>query len=160
MIDKSKRGFFRRLISPLKSSLYPPYYEKREDFLNCLNCQENQCVEACEEEIIQIVDNVPTLNFAYNGCTFCDECANVCGEVLKLEHKKEKINGEFIINFKKCLAWNNTLCYSCQDICQENAITYHGMFNPMIDTDKCTGCGFCVGVCPNDSIEIKILKEN
>nr|WP_236619495.1 4Fe-4S binding protein [Lebetimonas sp. JH369] len=30
------------------------------------------------------------------------------------------------------------------------------MFNPVIDLDKCTACGFCIGVCPNDSIEIII----
>jgi len=157
MIDKTKRNFFRRISSPFKSFLFPPYYEKKEDFLNCINCNEKSCVSACDENIIQIIDNVPVLNFAYNGCTFCDECAKVCEDILKIEHKKNKINGEFLINFKKCLAWNNTVCYSCQDICEENAISYNGMFNPIIDLDKCTACGFCIGVCPNDSIEVKVI---
>ena len=157
MIDKTKRNFFRRISSPFKSFLFPPYYEKKEDFLNCINCSEKSCVTVCPEKIIQIIDNVPVLNFAYNGCTFCDECAKACGNVLKIEHKKEKINGEFLINFKKCLAWNNTVCYSCQDICEENAISYTGMFNPIIDLDKCTACGFCISVCPNDSIEVRVI---
>jgi ferredoxin-type protein NapF len=154
MIDKSKRNFFRRVISPFKSFLFPPYYEKKEDFINCLECNEKSCVNACPEKIIQIIDNIPTLNFAFNGCTFCDECAKACGKVLKLENKREKINGDFLINYKKCLAWNNTICYSCQDICEENAINYKGMFNPVIDIEKCTACGFCISVCPADSIEI------
>lgn len=153
MIDKSKRNFLRRVTSP-KSFLYPPYYKEKGDFSKCLECEEKNCVNACPEKIIQIIDNVPTLNFAYKGCTFCDECAKACGNVLKLENKKEKINGELLINYKKCLTWNNTVCFSCQDICEENAIIYKGMFNPIINTDKCTACGFCIGVCPNDSIEI------
>jgi len=26
------------------------------------------------------------------------------------------------------------------------------MFNPVIDMDKCTGCGFCLGRCPTQAI--------
>lgn len=156
MINKSKRNFFRRVTSPFKSFLYPPYFEKKEDFLNCVECDEKACVSACPEKIIQIIDGIPILNFAFIGCTFCDECAKACGKVLKLENKREKINAQFLINYKKCLAWNNIICYSCQDICEKNAIIYKEMFNPVIDLEKCNGCGFCIGVCPNDSIEIII----
>ena len=151
--DLSKRLFFRRTFSP---SLYPPYYNKKEDILFCLDCIEKNCVNSCPEKIIQINNNIPTLNFTYSGCTFCDECAKACDKVLKIENKKECINAEFLINYKKCLAWNNIICYSCQDICEKNAIIYKGMFNPIIDLDKCNGCGFCISVCPNNSIEIKI----
>ncbi|WP_024791726.1 4Fe-4S dicluster domain-containing protein [Lebetimonas sp. JS138] len=154
MLDKSKRNFFRRVTSPFKSFLYPPYYKKKEDFLNCIECNEKACVKACPEKIIKLNNEIPILNFAFNGCTFCDECAKACGKVLKTEYKKNKINAEFIINTRKCLAWNNTICYSCQDICEKEAIIYKGMFNPVIDLDKCTACGFCIGVCPNDSIEL------
>ncbi|WP_024790613.1 MULTISPECIES: 4Fe-4S binding protein [unclassified Lebetimonas] len=155
MINRSKRNFFRRISSP-KSFIYPPYYEKKEDFLTCIECDEKACVNSCPEKIIELNNDIPVLNFAFNGCTFCDECARACGKVLKLEYKKDKINAQFLINYKKCLAWNNIICYSCQDICEKNAIIYKEMFNPVIDLKKCNGCGFCIGVCPNDSIEIII----
>jgi len=154
-----RRSFFRRVKnSPFKSFIYPPYYDKKEDFLKCSECETKDCLIACDEKIIQIQNGIPTLNFSNSGCTFCDECANACQlGVLKAEFKKEKINAEMIINPKKCIAWNQTICFSCQDICGESAIIYKGMFNPVIDLDMCTGCGFCISVCPTDAIETKII---
>jgi ferredoxin-type protein NapF len=154
-----RRSFFRRVKnSPFKTFIYPPYYDKKENFLKCNECESKDCLVACEEEIIQIQNGYPTLNFQKSGCTFCDECAKACKlNVLSLENKKEKINAEMIINPNKCIAWNQTICFSCQEACEEYAIIYKGMFNPVIDLEKCTGCGFCVGVCPTNSIEIKTL---
>ena len=158
MIDRKKRNLFRRASSPFKSFLYPPYFEKKEDFLNCIECENKECVNACEEKIIHIENEIPILKFGINGCTFCDECASACPKgVLNLKNKKNKINAEMIINPNKCIAWNQTVCFSCQDICEENAITYKGMFNPIIDLEKCTACGFCLSVCPTFAIEIKVI---
>lgn len=153
-----RRSFFRRVkSSPFKNFIYPPYFDKKEDFLKCIECESKDCLIACEEQIIEIKD-YPTLNFQKSGCSFCDECANACKNgVLLVENKKEKINAEMIINPKKCIAWNQTICFLCQDICEENAIIYKGMFNPVVDLEKCTGCGFCIGVCPTKAIEIKAL---
>jgi len=154
-----RRSFFRRVkTSPFKSYIYPPYFDKKEDFLKCHQCESKDCLNACNEKIIKIIDEKPILDFSVSGCTFCDECALACTQsVLSITNKKEKINAEFIINPSKCIAWNQTICFSCQDICQEFAIIYKGMFNPVIDLDKCTACGFCIGVCPAGSIETKIL---
>jgi ferredoxin-type protein NapF len=154
-----RRSFFGRVKnSPFKSFVHPPYYSKKEDFLICRECENKDCLLACKEKIIEIKNGYPVLNFNSSGCTFCDECANVCKKgVLSLSYKKEKINAEMIINPKKCVAWNQTICFSCQDICEEYAIIYKGMFNPVIDLEKCTACGFCVSVCPADAIEIKTV---
>ncbi|MEO1959154.1 MAG: 4Fe-4S dicluster domain-containing protein [Nautiliaceae bacterium] len=157
MIDKSKRNFFRRVSSPLKSYIFPPYYEKKEDFLKCIECEDKDCLNACNEKIISIENEMPIIKFDKNGCTYCNECAKACKiGVLSIE-KKRKIEAEIIINPKKCIAWNQTICFSCQDICQDNAIQYKGMFFPIIDEDKCTSCGFCISVCPTNAIEIKTL---
>jgi NAD-dependent dihydropyrimidine dehydrogenase PreA subunit len=29
------------------------------------------------------------------------------------------------------------------------------MLTPQIDTEKCTGCGLCVGICQNDGLEMR-----
>ena len=158
MIDKSKRNLFRRASSPFKSYVYPPYFEKKEDFLKCIECENKDCLISCNEKIIQIENEIPIIKFGINGCTFCDECAKACSrDVLKLENKKAKLNCEMIINPKKCIAWNQTICFSCQDICEEFAIIYNGMFNPVIDEEKCTSCGFCISVCPTNAIEWKAI---
>ena len=159
MIDKTKRNFFRRVKnSPFKSFIYPPYFEKKEDFLKCIECESKDCLSACNENIIFIEEERPVIKFANSGCTFCDECAKVCKfDVLKVENKKNKLNCDTIINPQKCIAWNQTICFSCQDICEENAIIYNGMFNPVIDLEKCTSCGFCISVCPTNAIETKVI---
>ena len=158
MIDKKKRNLFRRASSPFKSFIYPPYYDKKEDFLECTECKNKECVSACPENIIELENDIPVIKFGINGCTFCDECATACpNEVLDIKFKKEKLNAEFIINPKNCLAWNQTMCFSCQDICEENAIIYKGMFHPVIDLEKCTACGFCISVCPTYAIDVKII---
>jgi len=154
-----RRSFFRRVkTSPFKSYIFPPYYDKKEDFLKCAECKTKDCLSACNEKIIQIIDEKPVLDFSKTGCTFCDECAEACTkQVLSIIYKKEKINAEMIINPQKCIAWNQTICFSCQDICEEYAIIYKGMLNPVIDLEKCTACGFCIGVCPTEAIETKII---
>jgi len=158
MIDKGKRNLFRRVKnSPFKSYLFPPYYEKKENFLKCVECKTKDCLNACDEKIIKIENEMPVLDFTKSGCTFCDECANACSfNVLDTNFKKEKI-AEAIIIPQKCIAWNQTICFSCQDICEENAIIYNGLFNPVIDLEKCSGCGFCFSVCPSLAIEFKPL---
>jgi len=158
LVDKSKRNFFRRVSSPFKSFLFPPYYSSKESFIKCIECETKDCLNACKEKIIYIEENFPIIKFGQNGCTLCDECALACPyEVLSIKNKKNKLDAQMIINPSKCLAWNQTICFSCQDICEESAIIYNGTFNPAIDLEKCTGCGFCISVCPNNAIEIKIL---
>ena len=154
-----RRSFFRRVkTSPFKSFIHPPYFKNKDDFLKCYECESKDCLNACNEKIIKIENEMPILDFRNSGCTFCDDCAVECKiGVLKPEYKKNKINAEMIINPNKCIAWNQTICFSCQDICEEYAIIYKGMFNPLIDLEKCTGCGFCISVCPTDAIETKII---
>jgi ferredoxin-type protein NapF len=42
----------------------------------------------------------------------------------------------------------------------EDAILFNGMFDPVIDEDKCNGCGFCIGRCPTQAIEfVPLLLE-
>jgi ferredoxin-type protein NapF len=155
----TRRLFFGRVKnSPFISFVHPPYFGKKEDFIKCGECENKDCLTACKENIIEIKNGFPVLNFKISGCTFCDECAKACKyEVLSLKNKKDKINAEMIINPKKCIAWNQTICFACQDTCEECAIIYKGLLNPVIDLDKCTGCGFCINVCPTDAIEIKVV---
>ena len=137
--------------------LFPPYFSNKEDFKKCMICETKDCLNVCNEKIIEIKDFYPIIKFGVNGCTFCDECAKACQfDVLKIENKKN-INAFILINSNKCIAHNQTICFSCQDVCEYNAIHYLGMFKPFIDFDKCTSCGFCVGVCPTDAIEIKVV---
>jgi len=141
----------------------PPYGKDESTFQSkCPSCESKACVASCDEKIIVILDDgTPTLDFSKNGCTFCDECANVCeADVLSLENSEttEKLNAMFRINIEGCVAHHGVICNSCKEPCIDDAILFNGMFNPIIDEDRCTGCGFCMARCPTQAISFRVLE--
>ena len=164
-----RRELFSFLSSSLKSEekkedslvLRPPYYNDDDiDAFDreCQNC-EATCVASCQEHVIVIMpDQTPKLDLTKGGCTYCDDCAEACKfDVLSLEHKR-LIDADIVINQKKCISWQGVMCFSCKDPCFEDAIEFKAMFMPTIDLDKCTACGFCIGRCPTNAIDIKVKK--
>lgn len=172
MIDMERRELFSSLASPFskaekvsqESIIRPPYFLNDEDFLSqCVLCETKDCKTACDEDtqIIQILeDGTPSLSFALNGCTYCDDCAEACpSDFLKVEYRKN-INATFSIDLIKCMSWHQTMCFSCKDPCFSDAIKFLGMFRPEIDDNLCTSCGFCLKVCPMDAITLTINNNN
>ena len=133
----------------------PPYYADSNAFATeCQNC-EGQCASLCQEQIIKIAeDKTPYLDFSQRGCTYCDECAVGCPSEVLLVENKHLITASIVINEQKCLSWQGVMCFSCKDPCYEDAIDFKAMFMPSIN-EKCTNCGFCIGRCPADAIDIK-----
>ncbi len=164
----SRRDFFRSLTRPVTGGekreeahrVRPPYAIDESLFQSqCPGCEHYACATACDEEIIVIgADGTPLLNFRKSGCTFCEECAEVCeAGVLSLTEGQERINARFIISAESCMAHHGTICFSCKEPCLEEAILFAGMFNPVIDDDRCTGCGFCLSRCPTGAITFQPL---
>jgi len=143
----------------------PPYNQNESLFEECKACS-GECADVCEESIIVILeDSSPSLDFSSSGCTFCDECAKVCESlenevidedvsVLSVSNILKKISVEVSIVQDSCLAWNKTMCFSCKEPCLENAIIFNGLYKPVIDSSKCTSCGFCISRCPTDAIKL------
>lgn len=163
MIERRElfKSFSKNGIS--KEILRPPYGSQQDTFLKeCLECGEKFCLSSCDENIIFMLDDgTPSLNFSISGCTFCEECANVCSlGVLSLENVNnlERINAEFKISLDGCVAHNGVICFSCKEPCIDDAILFNGLFNPIIDTDRCTACGFCLSRCPADAISYNVKK--
>ncbi len=167
----SRREFLTNLTKPINKEkapqkVRPPYGLDESIFQNeCIKCEDKACVASCDEQIISIdTDGTPFIKFNKNGCTFCDECAIACDMgVLDLAntHTSENLNVQFIISLESCVAHHGVICFSCKEPCIDNAILFNGMFNPVIDSDKCTGCGFCISRCPTRAIEyiIKPLPQ-
>jgi len=144
----------------------PPYAGSESLFQKvCVTCDSKTCVASCDEKIIFIAeDGTPALNFTSSGCTFCEDCVEACEpNVLDLahSHNTQKLNATFSISTQGCVAHNGVICFSCKEPCIDDAILFNGMFNPVIDMDKCTGCGFCMGRCPTQAIDFTpiALKE-
>ena len=134
--------------------LRPPYYSDIDAFATeCQNC-EGECASLCQEQIIVIAeDKTPHLVFNARGCTYCDECAIACPSDVLLVENRRLIEASIVINQQKCLSWQGVMCFSCKDPCLEDAIDFKAMFMPEIN-EKCTNCGFCIGRCPADAIDI------
>ena len=170
----SRRDFFRSIVQPgglegkaIGSSLHirPPYALDESFFQSeCPGCESKACAAACEESIIVIGGGgVPLLNFTKSGCTFCEACAEACEKgVLDQESGGLHINARVVIETGACMAHNGSICFSCKEPCLEDAILFKGLFDPVIDPDLCTGCGFCVSRCPTNAISwraAKIVRE-
>jgi len=140
--------------------LRPPYSTGESSFWSeCVGCENKPCVTSCDEQIITIESKgTPILNFTRSGCTFCEACAVACAEggggVLNLVNRENatSINARFTISLGGCVAHQGVICFACKEPCIEGAILFNGLFNPVIDTDRCTGCGFCLSRCPTHAI--------
>ncbi len=167
-METSRRDFLTAFRKPMKKEeplvLRPPYGFSESLFANeCLECELKDCVDACDENIILINNGTPELNFTKSGCTFCEACAEACEEgVLSLENKQtgKVLNARFKISLESCVAHHGVICFSCKEPCIDDAILFNGMFNPIIDTEKCTACGFCLSRCPTNAIDFKIVNIN
>ena len=169
----SRRDFFTAFKKPAdiisnktkEESLIvrPPYGFTESLFQSeCPSCESQACVASCEQEIILIrADKTPMLNFSKTGCTFCDDCAKACpGTVLDLsnKHSSENINAIFRISIEGCVAHQGVICFSCKEPCIDDAILFNGLFNPVIDEDRCTSCGYCLARCPTQAISYNAKK--
>ena len=169
----SRRGFFKSIVKPLHQSeeeetpllIRPPYGKSESLFQSeCPSCESKACVASCDEKIIFIdkETKTPTLTFSKNGCTFCDECAIACEkDVLSLENEGSStyLNAIFKISLQACVAHHGVICNACKEPCIDNAILFNGMFNPIIDNEKCTACGFCISRCPTEAISYRVIPQ-
>jgi len=160
-----RRELFKSLSKRLNQEdenllIRPPYFKEYIDFNKCRSCQDKTCISACPEKIIVIAqDESITLDFSKNGCSFCEECAIACDKgVLSLEniHTADRLNATFQIDFKSCVAHHGVICSACREPCIDDAILFNGLFNPVIDNEKCTSCGFCISRCPTLAIKYSV----
>lgn len=94
----------------------------------------------------------------------CVKCSQVCptGALRPItpEEKKSRPIGIAKVNRKKCIAWeNNEYCAVCDEYCPFKAVKLvkHGnVMCPIVETDKCKGCGACESACPAEPIAIII----
>jgi len=159
MLRRELFGLVRKSLHG-ETSAYPvrPPYGLDESLFQsgCSSCEEKGCVSSCDEQIIVLDrEGIPVLDFSRSGCTFCDACAEACpSDVLSLEHPNSQasVDAQFRISTETCVAHDGVICFACKEPCIEDAILFNGMFNPVIDTERCTGCGFCLSRCPTQAI--------
>ncbi len=65
------------------------------------------------------------------------------------------------IDLTNCLSMNATICRSCGESCEDEAIKFNlklgGIAEPVLNIEQCTGCGACFSVCPVHVIQMKSI---
>ncbi|MDD4102033.1 MAG: 4Fe-4S binding protein [Kiritimatiellae bacterium] len=99
--------------------------------------------------------------FCFQECTACTKvCPTGAISSLTRNEKQQTAIGVAHVSKRKCLAWEKgEYCMVCQEFCPYHAIEEverNGVMCPVVDTDKCRGCGACESQCPALPIAIVI----
>jgi len=143
-------------IMPRKALLRPPGGQDETAFISrCLRC--DRCRSICPTSVIGLANlsdsildaRTPVMKFHLGYCNFCNKCVEVCPtQALKpFDIKTVKI-GLATVKKDICIAWDSGGCTVCMNACPYHAIMLDGQSRPVVDSNKCNGCGICEKVCP------------
>ena len=151
-----RRAFFSQLGSGKITEVKPllPPYSLEGAMQACEKCPA-PCIASCETDILfKNKKGVIEVDFKTQGCTYCNACLEVCDKDVLTIDNEPFIQALVYIQEDACLAHNSVMCFSCKEPCLENAIIFEGLFEPKIDMQLCTSCGFCISRCPSNAIKV------
>lgn len=159
-VQISRRQLFRGDLSAQGVSARPPWAVPEDAFAACCDrC--GDCVPACPERIIRITGGgFPEVDFTIGGCSFCGECRTACGGKALLGDPRNEPPWRLVARIGPgCLANRGVVCRSCGEACDEGAIRFRlrvgTAAEPRLNSGICTGCGYCVSVCPAQAVKIE-----
>jgi len=161
--------------------LRPPGAGHEPDFLaRCIRC--GLCAQNCPYDVIHLVPltggvalGTPELIARTGACQLCPTlpCIKACPTGALDPHitevKKVAMGLAVLVDRESCLALNGLRCEICYRVCPliDKAITLeprfnertgrHSIFEPVVHSDGCVGCGRCEEACPTDIASIKVL---
>ncbi|MCL2883238.1 MAG: 4Fe-4S dicluster domain-containing protein, partial [Coriobacteriia bacterium] len=164
------------------SLLRPPGAQSEDDFIaRCVSC--GKCVLACPYAAIQTATiatgrsaGTPYIDARRKACRMCEgfPCVAACptGALRDITTRADVRMGTAVINEDLCVVFTNAnRCEVCYRVCplidQAISIDYrkregdihHVLFAPVINVDKCTGCGICVERCVISQPDVAIKIE-
>ncbi len=166
-------GFLTDRILPAEGNnfLRPPGAVPPKLFnIICLRC--GNCIKACPTGILSHQTGsgdamawlVPEIIFDKGYCLeSCNLCSRICpsGAITLFSPgaKSQLKIGSASVTLGKCLLTGNSECDRCKTACPYEAITIEPdgeslQMRPVVDPDKCNGCGACAVICPPGTIRI------
>ncbi|KAB7649578.1 4Fe-4S dicluster domain-containing protein [Sutterella faecalis] len=134
----------------------PPGSVPAENFLaRCLRC--DRCRSVCHTNVIssgKLSDGIlslrtPVMDFRLGFCDFCEKCAEVCptGAIAAFDPETAKIGLAEVTD--SCIALRTGACTKCHEACPYEAIDLDPRNRPIVNAEKCNGCGKCELICPS-----------
>jgi ferredoxin-type protein NapF len=158
--------------------LRPPGSAGEDRFAGlCARC--GNCLRSCPASIIRMDTGqggvlgllAPVLSYKKGYCLeTCLDCTRVCPsgaiQTLDLKRKRAYAIGEALLDASLCvLALGERDCDACVPACPYDAVRIHWdeeqyMAYPVIDRQKCNGCGACEVACPVVNVKaIRVWKR-
>lgn len=144
----------------------PPGAIREEDFLGyCSRCF--RCIDTCQPMALRpagIFDGIANLGtpvLDVGKCITCMECIRICPTGALRKVPKEEVDlGTAVIDQELCLAWQKKKrCKFCYKACPTKAIDLRRNRFPVLEPEKCNGCGICVRQCPTEPKSVTISYE-
>ncbi|HEX2954037.1 MAG TPA: 4Fe-4S binding protein [Bacillota bacterium] len=91
----------------------------------------------------------------------CLACSHVCptGALAPIP-KEELVLGKAQINHDRCIVWEkHRRCLLCVEVCPTFALSIDAQGRPVVDKNKCVGCGACEAGCPVDGAAIRVYNK-
>ena len=160
-------------------ALRPPSADVERITALCARC--GNCMKACPYElihpdlgetgfdgflspVIHFRSKIPNWDpdedrYCFQDCVKCTQvCPTGALRPITVEQKHAMPIGRAEVLKDKCLAWaKGEYCAVCDEYCPYKAVKLkerNGVNCPIIDPDKCRGCGACEGACPGDPVAI------
>ncbi len=153
--------------------LRPPGAVAEDEFLALCTCCD-ECIKVCPHYAVRGADIVdtglpigsPIIDPREQPCMLCEDfpCIRVCKDgALVMPGRREDVRmGVAVVNKETCISGDIQFCQSCVIACPfpEEAI-YMKDGKPVVNKDKCTGCGICEQACMtvNSACSIKIIPR-
>lgn len=131
----------------------------------CSRC--GKCVEACPRQAIFPLGAVygrgqgtPAILARHAPCVVCDglACTQVCPthalarvEVLGIDM------GTAVVDESLCLTWKGERCAVCVEACPVPGALRADDAHPVVDPQRCIGCGVCENVCPTPQPSVVVV---
>ena len=160
----SRRALLKANFKSYQQAVRLPWVRDELEFVDgCTRC--GDCISACSENIIIKGDGgFPELSFIRGECIFCTDCVQSCNEDLfiSLDDNPWSLKAQVTDD---CLSYKNVVCVICKEQCETLAISFipraGSVSPPVLDLEKCTGCGACVKPCPGQAIKLSYqFNEN
>jgi ferredoxin-type protein NapF len=153
----------RRFLSGRLTAEYlvrPPWTRDATIAAACSGC--GACITACPQSIITLDGrHRPVVDFDAGECIFCGRCADVCPDPV-FDRTIAPFPHIAVIG-DKCFPARGIVCQSCGDACPEAAIHFRlrhgGPALPIVDADRCSGCGACIAACPAEAIAAAVIDR-